>query len=86
VWAARAETVRASSALAQAIFDAAARNNLHLALAQLPTNFFEAGTWSDQQKQSSVTCLRSVLMKPEHLAWVDEIWSRLSSAADGMKS
>jgi len=27
-----------------------------------------------------VTCLRSVLMKPEHLAWLDEIWSRLSAA------
>jgi hypothetical protein len=27
-----------------------------------------------------VTCLRSVLMKPEHLDWVDGIWERLQAA------
>ena len=27
-----------------------------------------------------VTCLRSVLMKPEHEAWLGEIWERLSAA------
>jgi tyrosine decarboxylase/aspartate 1-decarboxylase len=27
-----------------------------------------------------VTCLRSVLMKPEHEEWIDEIWGRLSLA------
>jgi hypothetical protein len=24
-----------------------------------------------------VTCLRSVLMKPEHKAWLDQIWEKL---------
>jgi hypothetical protein len=28
-----------------------------------------------------VTALRSVLMKPEHEAWLPEIWKRLSAAA-----
>jgi hypothetical protein len=28
-----------------------------------------------------VTCLRSVLMKPEHQAWLDQIWERLTAAA-----
>jgi hypothetical protein len=27
-----------------------------------------------------VTCLRSVLMKPEHEAWLDRIWERLTAA------
>jgi hypothetical protein len=27
-----------------------------------------------------VTCLRSVLMKPEHSEWLDEIWERLRLA------
>jgi hypothetical protein len=27
-----------------------------------------------------LTCLRSVLMKPEHEAWMGEIWERLSAA------
>jgi tyrosine decarboxylase / aspartate 1-decarboxylase len=78
VWAVRAGNVTASCQLAQQIFAAAARKNLHLALAQLPTSFFPAGTWPDQTQQETVTCLRSVLMKPEHLSWLQEIWSRLS--------
>jgi tyrosine decarboxylase / aspartate 1-decarboxylase len=78
VWAVRAATVEASSRLAQQIFAAAARQDLHLALAQLPSTFFPSGSWADEDRQSSVTCLRSVLMKPEHLDWLDEIWSRLS--------
>ena len=82
VWAVRADTVNQSSAQAQAIFTAAARHDLHLALAQLPTRFFEPGTWSDQPHHTTVTCLRSVLMKPEHFRWRDEIWSRLSRVAD----
>jgi tyrosine decarboxylase / aspartate 1-decarboxylase len=77
VWAVRAGTVEASSRLAQQIFAAAAREDLHLALAQLPSRFFSSGSWADQGQQSSVTCLRSVLMKPEHLDWIDAIWSRL---------
>jgi tyrosine decarboxylase / aspartate 1-decarboxylase len=78
VWAVRAATVEASSRLAQQIFAAAARQHLHLALAQLPSTFFPSGSWADQDQQSSITCLRSVLMKPEHLDWLDAIWSRLS--------
>jgi tyrosine decarboxylase/aspartate 1-decarboxylase len=76
VWTVRAATTIASSRLAQQIFDAAAGKNLHLALAQLPSSFFPAGSWSDQHQ--TVTCLRSVLMKTEHLTWLHEIWSRLS--------
>ena len=82
MWAVRADTVAASSRLAQQIFAAAAREDLHLALAQLPSRFFPSGSWADQHQQSSVTCLRSVLMKPEHLEWVDAIWSRLSQVTD----
>ena len=78
VWTVRAATVTASSRLAQQIFDAAAHKDLHLALAQLPSGFFPAGSWPDQHQHRIVTCLRSVLMKPEHLSWLQEIWSRLS--------
>jgi tyrosine decarboxylase/aspartate 1-decarboxylase len=80
VWAARADTVAESSRLAQEIFTAAAREDLHLALAQLPSKFFPPGSWAGQHEQSSITCLRSVLMKPAHLQWLDAIWSRLSQA------
>jgi tyrosine decarboxylase/aspartate 1-decarboxylase len=83
-WAVRAATPEASSALAQQIFDEAARNDLHLALARLPVRFFPQNSWENCSKidrQSTVTCLRSVLMKPEHLLWLDHLWQRLDAAA-----
>jgi glutamate/tyrosine decarboxylase-like PLP-dependent enzyme len=80
VWAVRTGSVAASSQLAQAIFAAAAREDLHLALAQLPTGFFPPGSWPDQQLHAGITCLRSALMKPQHLDWLEAIWSRLIEA------
>ncbi len=82
VCAVRAGTVAASSRLAQQIFAAAAQENLHLALAQVPGKFFPPGSWADQHDNGLITCLRSVLMKPEHLDWLEEIWSRLSQVTD----
>jgi tyrosine decarboxylase / aspartate 1-decarboxylase len=84
-WAVSAPTREASSAFAQAIFDEAARSDLHLALAKLPVSLFPTGSWTDvdpAQPENYVTCLRSVLMKPEHLLWLDHIWQRLTAAAD----
>jgi hypothetical protein len=87
VWAMKAPTIEESSHLAQQVFDRAAKQDLHLALVQLPVAFLRPATgpdhacWPDSPDEAKVTCLRSVLMKPEHLAWVDEIWSRLDRAA-----
>lgn len=80
IWAVRGATVEESSARARAVFDAAARRDLHLALVQLPREFFPAAAWPASQSEH-VTCLRSVLMKPEHLEWMDAIWERLEAAA-----
>src|ERR1700722_14799018 len=82
VWAVRGDTVATSSRLAQQIFAAAARENLHLALAQLPSRFFPHGSWQDQDQHDNITCLRSVLMKPEHLEWFPAIWTRLNQVTD----
>jgi tyrosine decarboxylase/aspartate 1-decarboxylase len=82
VWAVRDETPEASSARAQAVFDHARTHDLYLALAKLPVSFFPAQTWPAAHPGDQVTCLRSVLMKPEHLAWIDEIWRRLKQAAN----
>ncbi len=79
-WTAKAPTPEAASLLAQSIFDEAASLDLHLALAKLPNRFFPPGTWSNQSPNAYVTCLRSVLMKPEHLPWLDQIWQRLQTA------
>ena len=86
VFAVRSTTVAASSRLAQEIFAAAENENLHLALAQLPTRFFPGDSWVDQEQQSHITCLRSVLMKAEHLSWLDAIWNRLNHATQQVLS
>ena len=79
VWKMRAtETVRAS-ALAQSVFSACSRRNLHLALVQLP-QFWFAPARNSSAVEEHVTCLRSVLMKPEHEAWLDRIWDELCAA------
>jgi hypothetical protein len=83
-WAPRGTTPAESSARSQAIFDEARRRDLYLALATLPARFFPPGTWPDVPPDATVTCLRSVLMKPEHLAWVDRIFERLQAAASAV--
>ena len=77
VWRVRAETSEKSSALAQRIFDRCAALDLHLALVQLPEAMFD-----ENGGVGTVTCLRSVLMKPEHVDWLDAIWERLRTATD----
>jgi glutamate/tyrosine decarboxylase-like PLP-dependent enzyme len=84
VWKVRASAAASpdqSSQLAQSIFDACARRNLHLALVQLPQHWFEPATATHGHPESSlVTCLRSVLMKPEHEAWLEQIWQQYIGA------
>jgi len=82
VFAPRAASVSEASATSRKIFDAAAARNLHLAVAELPVRFWEANLQSMKRDRETMTCLRSVLMKPEHLDWVDRIWELLSSAVD----
>ncbi len=74
---------RKVSELAQKVFDACARRGLHLALVQLPGSWF--GTSDRAKNEGTLTCLRSVLMKPEHEAWIDRIWERLSAACDEVR-
>jgi hypothetical protein len=66
------------------VFDEAARLNLHLALAELPSKIFGDGETDLTTGQQRITCLRSVLMKPEHLDWADRIWRTLQEATDAV--
>jgi glutamate/tyrosine decarboxylase-like PLP-dependent enzyme len=83
VWVARAARVSEASALARRIFDEAARRGLHLALADLPVAFFDLAGGRVERDRDTVTCLRSVLMKPEHGEWLDRIWEILDASAGG---
>jgi glutamate/tyrosine decarboxylase-like PLP-dependent enzyme len=86
-WIPRAASVSESSALSRLIFEAAARKHLHLAIAELPPAFFEAHLGSMQKDRTTVTCLRSVLMKPEHREWLPRIFRLLSdSTNEALKS
>jgi tyrosine decarboxylase/aspartate 1-decarboxylase len=82
VFAPKAASVSEASALSRKIFEAAARHDLHLAVAELPVSFWEANLGAMKRDRETITCLRSVLMKPEHLDWVDRIWGLLSSAVN----
>ena len=82
VFAPRAGSVSESSEKSRTIFEAAARRDLHLALAELPVSFFEANLGSMKRDRNSLICLRSVLMKPEHKEWIDRIWEILAEATD----
>jgi len=82
VWKVKADRVEKASTLAQSIFSACARRNLHLALVQLPQFWFGFAGSSEEL----VTCLRSVLMKPEHEAWLDRIWEELSGACSELEN
>jgi tyrosine decarboxylase/aspartate 1-decarboxylase len=82
-FALRAESVSAASLLSREIFEAAARRDLHLALANLPIDLFPNLLPNVKRDRQTITCLRSVLMKPAHFDWLDQIWQRiLLSVAD----
>lgn len=80
VFAPCATSVSEASSLSRKVFDAAARRNLHLAVAELPIDFWAENLGAMRRDRETMTCLRSVLMKPEHLEWLPRIWDTLSEA------
>jgi glutamate/tyrosine decarboxylase-like PLP-dependent enzyme len=81
VWKVKAETAERASELAQRVFVTCATRDLHLALVELPLTWFQPADCAASKVETRlVTCLRSVLMKPEHEAWLDRIWERLDAA------
>src|SRR6267378_926553 len=77
VFAPQAGSVTESSVLTRKIFEAAAEHNLHLAVAELPIQFWEGSLGAMKRDRDTIACLRSVLMKPEHFDWVERIWELL---------
>lgn len=81
VFAPRAGSLSEASVLTRRIFEAAARHNLHLAVADLPVHFWQENLGAMKRDRETLTCLRSVLMKPEHFDWLERIWDLLSISA-----
>ena len=82
IFAPRAASVSDASVLSRRVFEAAAKRGLHLAVAELPATFWGDPAVRMQHDRETMTCLRSVLMKPEHLDWVEGIWQLLAAAAE----
>jgi tyrosine decarboxylase/aspartate 1-decarboxylase len=82
-FAPRASRVAEISALSRKIFAAAAERDLHLALAELPIAFFQGLPADVEGERHTLTSLRSVLMKPDHLDWIDRIWQIIQVSAHG---
>lgn len=84
LWAVRASTAREASALARRVFDAAAKHDLHLALATIPRAMAEPAAAVRDWDADDILCLRACVMKPEHREWMPEILNRLRVAADDL--
>jgi glutamate/tyrosine decarboxylase-like PLP-dependent enzyme len=82
VFAPKAASISEASVLSRKIFEAAARNELHLAVAELPIQLWEENLGAMKRDRETLVCLRSVLMKPEHFDWVDRIWELLSASVE----
>ncbi len=75
----KARSASESSAAARAFFAAAAREGLHLALANVPRALAEASGVVTAWDAEHITCLRACVMKPEHRDWLPEILRRLKA-------
>jgi tyrosine decarboxylase/aspartate 1-decarboxylase len=77
VWAPQGSSMSQISKRSSEIFHRAAKKNIHLALINYPSKLLN-DNWDQVVKdQDQVTCLRSCLMKPEHLNIIDQIWEAL---------
>jgi len=82
VWAPKGTSASQISERAKAIFKAAADEDLHLAIFKCPTTLLR-DKWSQVNfDRDEVVCLRSCLMKPEHLDWINPIWKILDRVVD----
>jgi len=82
VWAPSGNSASKISERSEQIFNAAAQENLHLATFKYPTALLREKWDNVDLDQHYVTCLRSCLMKPEHLDWVESIWEILSKVTN----
>ena len=81
VYAVNAASTSESSTRARQVFDEAAKRELHLALVELPVEFVGRYAPEIEADSETMTCLRSVLMKPEHEDWLERITALLEASA-----
>ena len=80
VYAVNAADTQSASDMARRLFDIAAGNELHLALIDLPTEMLGERLGSIDINTDTITCLRSVLMRPEQDEWCESIFELLEAS------
>lgn len=81
VWGLKGYSLSEMSNKSRHLFNRAAEEGLHLALFNYPASLLP-DTWNEVEKDADyVTCLRMVLIKPEHLDWVKRIFNELKVIA-----
>ncbi|TRX58778.1 aspartate aminotransferase family protein [Fulvivirga sp. M361] len=81
IWAPKDESLSQISKRSKALFQKCAAQNIHLALFNYPTRLLPDHWGSIKKDREQVTCLRSSLMKWEHVDWVDRIWEIVEKEA-----
>lgn len=81
VYTVTADSLSVASKAAREVFTRAASSGLHLAMMEVPATIVSAYLPTAEVDCESVTCLRSVLMKPEHRDWLDRIMQLLEASA-----
>ena len=82
IWAKKEKSISTISKTSRELFEKAASKNLHLALINYPVRLLPLHWRSIVKNEEHVTCLRSCLMKPEHLDWVDAIWKIITDCIE----
>jgi glutamate/tyrosine decarboxylase-like PLP-dependent enzyme len=86
VYAVAASDTTTASERARAVFERAAELDLHLALVELPVSLARQHVPDVVENSETITCLRSVLMKPEHREWCQRIVTLLEASAEEIVS
>lgn len=82
LWAPKGKSLREISSSSALLFEACAQQDLHLALYQFPASQLNE-QWNHVEKDMDhVVCLRSVLMKPQHLPWIEVIFNTIDSLVE----
>jgi tyrosine decarboxylase/aspartate 1-decarboxylase len=76
IWAPRSGKASEMTYRSREIFEASAKQDLHLAVAAFPKTMLQQ-SWDIDWDQEQAACLRSCLMKAEHLNWIEHIWQVL---------
>jgi tyrosine decarboxylase / aspartate 1-decarboxylase len=84
IWAPRAQSLSLISDKSNDIFEATAKLGIHLALIKYPAYLLPAHWDHVAKDQEYVTCLRSCLMKHNHIEHVEKIWAGVKSASSSL--